>query len=314
MNDNQQWYYTDASGQQAGPVTEAQLKQLLSNGTLSADTMVWAEGMENWVLSAEVSSLQSVPTPSPSQNPSLSPIITQAAAPYTPQAANPYAPPQTQVTAAPVTDDDYFIPDVKRTNYGLFAGTFIVGFLVLMAGIFVLGFTQETRSAPSYNSDPYGFNNGSSSSSEVSVPAIVMVVLGFGFLMWGGILGLIYLHRAWRLVQPGGATTTPGKAVGFLFIPLFAIYWTFIAYWKWSQDWNRICSSYRKLAAAPRAGEGLFLAYAILGAIGAFVSLAGLAGIVIYLIAMKQLCNIVNHMHDLRVSSPNQQSADLSLH
>jgi hypothetical protein len=300
MNNNQQWYYTDASGQQAGPVTEAQLKQLLSNGTLSADTMVWAEGMENWVLSAEVSSLQSVPTPSPSQNPSLSPIITQAAAPYSPQAANPYAPPQTQVTAAPVTDDDYFIPDVKRTNYGLFAGTFIVGFLLLIAGFFVLGFTQETRTTQSYGSDPYGFNNSSSSSSEVSVPAIVMMVLGFGFLMWGGILGLIYLHRAWRLVQPGGATTTPGKAVGFLFIPLFAIYWTFIAY--------------RKLAAAPRAGEGLFLAYAILGAIGAFVSLAGLAGIVIYLIAMKQLCNIVNHMHDLRVSSPNQQSADLSLH
>jgi hypothetical protein len=38
------------------------------------------------------------------------------------------------------------------------------------------------------------------------------------------------LYRAWKCLQPGGlARTTPGKAIGFLFIPFFNLYWIFQA-------------------------------------------------------------------------------------
>jgi hypothetical protein len=42
------WYYVDA-GQQAGPVDDAQLEELARSGKIRNDTLVWREGMENWL-------------------------------------------------------------------------------------------------------------------------------------------------------------------------------------------------------------------------------------------------------------------------
>ncbi len=47
------WYYVEA-GKQAGPVTDEQLQQLIRNGTVRADTLVWREGMANWQPYAQV--------------------------------------------------------------------------------------------------------------------------------------------------------------------------------------------------------------------------------------------------------------------
>ncbi len=41
------WYYVE-NGQQAGPVEEAQLGELISTGKLRGDTLVWHEGMGAW--------------------------------------------------------------------------------------------------------------------------------------------------------------------------------------------------------------------------------------------------------------------------
>ncbi|MDB6110844.1 MAG: domain containing protein [Pedosphaera sp.] len=49
------WYYVHA-GQQIGPVDEAALESLLASGTITADTLVWKEGMANWLPYAEVRS------------------------------------------------------------------------------------------------------------------------------------------------------------------------------------------------------------------------------------------------------------------
>src|SRR5687767_6774080 len=45
-------------------------------------------------------------------------------------------------------------------------------------------------------------------------------------------------YRAWKAIQDGHARTTPGKAVGFLLIPLFNLYWMFPALWGFSKDYN----------------------------------------------------------------------------
>jgi hypothetical protein len=37
-----------------------------------------------------------------------------------------------------------------------------------------------------------------------------------------------------------GARTSAGKALGFMFIPLFNLYWAFEVYWGWTKDYNRI--------------------------------------------------------------------------
>lgn len=42
-----QWYYVD-NGQQAGPVEETEFPNLIQQGRLRADTLIWRDGMANW--------------------------------------------------------------------------------------------------------------------------------------------------------------------------------------------------------------------------------------------------------------------------
>src|SRR5512141_1559932 len=41
------WHYVE-NGQQAGPVDEAQLEELVRSGKVQPETLVWREGMANW--------------------------------------------------------------------------------------------------------------------------------------------------------------------------------------------------------------------------------------------------------------------------
>jgi hypothetical protein len=52
------WFYA-AGGQQQGPVSEAQLRDLIARGTVTADTLVWSEGMAAWQSAGEVPGLLS---------------------------------------------------------------------------------------------------------------------------------------------------------------------------------------------------------------------------------------------------------------
>lgn len=52
----QEWYYTEA-GQQQGPVTLEQLRELASNGNLQPDDMVWNSTMSDWTPAHEVSGI-----------------------------------------------------------------------------------------------------------------------------------------------------------------------------------------------------------------------------------------------------------------
>lgn len=57
--------------------------------------------------------------------------------------------------------------------------------------------------------------------------------------MAGSILEFFLSYRYWQIIQDGSTRTTPGKAVGFQFIPFFSIYWLFPAYFGLTQDQNR---------------------------------------------------------------------------
>jgi hypothetical protein len=50
------WFCADR-GQQQGPFPEAQLRSLIANGTIRADTLIWTEGMANWQKAGEIPGL-----------------------------------------------------------------------------------------------------------------------------------------------------------------------------------------------------------------------------------------------------------------
>jgi uncharacterized RDD family membrane protein YckC len=62
------WYYVDA-GQQAGPVDDTQMQELVRFGKVQPETLVWHEGMANWQSYQEVAKpgirLATAPAPAP---------------------------------------------------------------------------------------------------------------------------------------------------------------------------------------------------------------------------------------------------------
>lgn len=80
------------------------------------------------------------------------------------------------------------------------------------------------------------------SKEDINSLANVFNIVGIGFGMYGGIVFMILLYKMWQFIPSNYRRTTPGKAVGFLFIPFFNIYWIFQALWGWAKDFNKFVS------------------------------------------------------------------------
>ncbi|MDC0136789.1 DUF805 domain-containing protein [Sulfitobacter sp.] len=64
------WYYA-VEGTSNGPVSEAELQELVAVGTIRSDTLVWQEGMEDWLPYARTQGTQGS-APLPPQTPAIS--------------------------------------------------------------------------------------------------------------------------------------------------------------------------------------------------------------------------------------------------
>ncbi|CAN7652020.1 DUF4339 domain-containing protein [Bradyrhizobium sp. LjRoot220] len=62
---NRSWFYA-SNGQQQGPFPEAQLRDLITRGTVRADTLVWSEGMSGWQRAGEIPGLMPAGSAPPS--------------------------------------------------------------------------------------------------------------------------------------------------------------------------------------------------------------------------------------------------------
>ncbi|NWK56397.1 DUF4339 domain-containing protein [Verrucomicrobiaceae bacterium N1E253] len=65
MSNTQEWHYTDSSGQQQGPISADALQQLAINGSITTETQVWTEGMDEWAPASQVEGLISEQAPAP---------------------------------------------------------------------------------------------------------------------------------------------------------------------------------------------------------------------------------------------------------
>lgn len=64
------------------------------------------------------------------------------------------------------------------------------------------------------------------------------ITFGLGFIV-SMVLFYVLIYKYWNLIPPNRAVTTPGKAVGFLFIPFFCIYWWWVAFVGLGKALNR---------------------------------------------------------------------------
>lgn len=89
----------------------------------------------------------------------------------------------------------------------------------------------------------------------------VLYLFAWACLILSVVMGMMLLYKMWAAVQGPTARTTPGKAVGFLFIPIFNLYWIFQAYWGWAEDYNKMVKE--RQINVPLMPQGLALVVSI---------------------------------------------------
>ncbi len=274
-------WYVLSEGQQLGPYTGEQLQQYAQEGRVAAETMVWAEGMAEWQPAAQIPGLFPE-TAAAAAKPALAtsnwapPGARAAGSTAVAGAFSPYTAPGSSLTSAPVGGSYPFL-SIKPASFGLWMWTFIGGFICfgLFVAFLILGIASSSSSGSS--------NNGAMS----ALVGLGMLVAGGICLILSAVFFYMNLYRAWSCLRAGSPRTTPGMAVGMLFVPLYNLYWLFVAIAGLPKDWNRIVASYDDLKNAPRLSEGIFLAYCI----GIFIP--PLALIMLFPM-MSQLCQGIN--------------------
>ncbi|HEU4388106.1 MAG TPA: hypothetical protein VFV34_09935 [Blastocatellia bacterium] len=135
----------------------------------------------------------------------------------------------------------------------------------------------------------------------------VLLLLGMAFLLaaYGAVVFCVLIYRMWAVIQDGYARTTPGWAVGALFIPFYNFYWIFQAFPGFAKDFNAFAERYQLPA---RLSTGVFTAYGVVCIISA-IPYVGLllvpAGYVLQLVLTSRVCRAVN-----TVTAPLAQADD----
>ncbi len=127
---------------------------------------------------------------------------------------------------------------------------------------------------------------------------LVYLILALISLYTVLIIELVFLYKMWEAIQDGHARTTPGKAFGFMFIPIFNLYWHFPVYWGFAKDFNKLILR-RGLSITP-ISEGLFLSFPILlfcSFIPFINFLTGIAYMIIHLCIINTACNKINELY-----------------
>lgn len=240
--------------EQIGPYTGAQLVEFATNGNIVRETLVWAEGMENWLPAGQIEGVfpaEAAPA--------------QAAPAQMAPAGSPYG---AQMTAPADPSAPYPSPEVGPGKFGLWMGLFLGG-IVLMA----VGGLMGALTAKNTQIGPDGEVIASASESVGAIIGALLIIGGYLTTILSVIPFYMTLFRAWKCLQPGGmARSTPGKAIGFMFIPFFNLYWIFMAIKGLATDWNRTMDTFEDLKAAPKFSEGVFLTFCI----GVFLQPLGL--------------------------------------
>ncbi len=262
------WYY-NKDGNQVGPFSLEELIGLFEKGVFSADDRVWTTGMPNW----EPASKHILPH--------LSQGTELVANGTLNGGENIYAAPTANLSLAPV--GKLSDVEIKPARFGMVLTIGLVGYLLFTGALTALTIIDGM------GSEMWGI-----------LLSVASVLVGMAGVVTYMVFSLIYLHRCWVIVNQlshGQTKSTPGQAVGLLFIPFFNLYWHFIAYYGWAQEYNRVSGG-----SPVRLPEGVFLTYAILYAASFPLSFIPLIGplyvcvqVVISAIVLHRKCKVINH-------------------
>lgn len=172
--------------------------------------------------------------------------------------------------------------DGVRPGWGLATGWIVCSTLVFLAGLVYLAMWMDA-----------GPRVSNREMREIMPVLVVMLLL----LIPTTILYCMWLYQSWKAVPPEFRSATPGQAVGFLFIPLFNLYWVFRAVPGLSRSTLRATAS-----VAPEEASGGGYGMGIAAAVVSIIPYVNMLSWIFFLIWVILANTEKNRM--LRVLSP----------
>ena len=114
----------------------------------------------------------------------------------------------------------------KRNKIRIFNICFVLICVLIVAGKLMSGYALFLAT------------NGETSYSKID-RIIVFNSTGIFLVIGCMVLACMLLYQSWKLIPKEIARTTPGLAVGLLFIPIFNLYWIFVACAGLAEDMNK---------------------------------------------------------------------------
>jgi hypothetical protein len=148
--------------------------------------------------------------------------------------AQPYAPPKVG-TIADGPPGGFYLPHLRHSSFLL-----LLGAVIMSIGLAFAGWKVANR----------------------DLATTLYSLAGFAGITWIS-LAVIYLHRAWDMMRMFGAPFTGGKAVRFLFFPIFNALWCFVVLFGWSRLWNQSVKTHPGLSLAVRVWRPSFCLFPI---------------------------------------------------
>ena len=144
----------------------------------------------------------------------------------------PYATPKVR-TIADGPPGGLYLPHLRHSSFLLFLTTLVIG----------LGFTFAALKV-----------------TNRDLGTTLFSLAGLAFVAWIT-LAIVYLHRAWDMMRMFGAPFTGGKAIRFLFFPIFSALWCYVVLFGWSRLWNHSVKTHPGLSLASRVWRPTFFLF-----------------------------------------------------
>lgn len=146
---------------------------------------------------------------------------------------NPYASPRSnEVMSLPMSNQrrEELISKIKG-NWKAYSRAWVVAMIsaVFYIGSLILMLINRANSMSIISEDAEMILG-----SLMGIFCLVLLITGLVSFIYA----LILLYRLWVIVPANIAATSPDRAVGFLFIPFFNIYWMFIAYCRLADHYD----------------------------------------------------------------------------
>jgi|TARA_B100000315_G_scaffold254050_1_gene294236 hypothetical protein len=120
-----------------------------------------------------------------------------------------------------------------------------------------------------------------------------IILIGIPVFIAAFVIGFIIQYKAWTIIQEK-ARTTPGKAIGFQFIPFFNFYWIFVAYKGLAEDINKYNLENNVNSPPVSEDKGLWIGILYICSIIPFVNIViGIAQIIVMFLFMQDVKNAI---------------------